>query len=320
MRSTLAATLLSLLVACGSSARQNTGDAGPNAGDGGNNGTNCAATGVDLVYVVSQANEFMSFDPTKLPSQSAFTNIATLNCPSTLPPADPNATGPSAPFSMSVDRQGTAWVLYNSGEIFKVAITTGACSASGYVPLQNNMSLFGMGFVTDSMGANTEKLYIAGGDVSPVAGGKLAVIDTTVSSPMPTILGTISATAENSPELTGTSEGKLYGFYPGVTNSFVQEIARSGSGAGGPAGTAWPLTGGLGGTVSAWAFAQWGGKFYIFVTTGDGVITPSNSTVRVIDKATGAYSTPLQNLPYQIVGAGVSTCAPIVIGKTSPQP
>jgi hypothetical protein len=35
--------------------------------------------------------------------------------------------------------------------------------------------------------------------------------------------------------------------------------------------------------------------------------------VRSIDRATNTYTVVLQNLPYQIDGAGVSTCAPSVI-------
>lgn len=74
------------------------------------------------------------------------------------------------------------------------------------------------------------------------------------------------------------------------------------------------IPGGLGGQVRAWAFAQWGGKFYIFVTTQN-LIGTTNSTVRTIDRATGQSATILQNLPNIIVGAGVSTCAPVVIGR-----
>jgi hypothetical protein len=280
----------------------------------------CTADGVDLVYVVSDANDFFSFDPRKLPSTAAFTPIGNgkLSCSPQLPPADPTATGPAQPFSMSVDRMGVAWVLYNSGEIFKVSITTGACTPSGYVAKQNNMILFGMGFVTDTSGGNSEKLYLGGGAVSPNPGGKLASVDTTAMPLKPTILGSITASSEYSPELTGTSEGKLYGFYPGLTRSFVQEIAKSGATAGMPVGPEYALTGGLGNTVQDWAFAQWGGKFYIFVTTVDALGQNPNSTVRVIDKATGAYSTVLSNLPCNIDGAGVSTCAPVVIGRTAP--
>ena len=55
----------------------------------------------------------------------------------------------------------------------------------------------------------------------------------------------------------------------------------------------------------------------VFVTTQD-LIGNTNSTVRSLDRATGAYASILQNLPYRIVGAGVSTCAPVVIGRELP--
>ena len=50
----------------------------------------------------------------------------------------------------------------------------------------------------------------------------------------------------------------------------------------------------------------------MFVTTqnGSGV---ENSTVRSIDRTTGTYTVVLQNLPYFIDGAGVSTCAPTTL-------
>src|SRR6478736_7746569 len=40
----------------------------------------CTADGVDLVYVVDEQNDFMSFDPRKLPA-NPFTMIGTLACP-----------------------------------------------------------------------------------------------------------------------------------------------------------------------------------------------------------------------------------------------
>jgi hypothetical protein len=52
--------------------------------------------------------------------------------------------------------------------------------------------------------------------------------------------------------------------------------------------------------------------FYVFVTTSDGNGN-RNSTVQAIDRASGNYSVVLQNLPYYIDGAGVSTCAPSTI-------
>ena len=270
----------------------------------------CTADGVDLVYVVDEQNDFMSFDPRKLPG-NPFTVIGTLACPTTGTSIQ-NPPGAVTPFSMSVDRTGVAWVEYTSGEIFNVSLTTAACTASGYVPRAGGMDLFGMGFVTDTSGGDTEKLYQAGGGDAAEPNGALAVIDPANGQLTPSKLGTLTATSDFSPELTGTNEAKLFGFFPVITSgpSFVQEIDKA-SGAG--AGSAFDLgTTGLGDNIRDWAFAQWGGVFYVFVTTDDGTGT-LNSTVRSVDRATGTYTVVLQNLPYQIDGAGVSTCAPSVV-------
>jgi hypothetical protein len=310
---TLIIALTATLSACGPGARSGTDAKGTGGDDGGGDGNgsslNCTADGVDLIYVVDDENNFSSFNPRNLgTATSPFTKIGTLNCPTQMQPVE--AGGTVNPFSMSVDRNGTAWVLYSTGEVFKVNITNAACTASGYTARQMNMLLFGMGFVTDAMGANSEKLFLGGGTASAAPGGKLGKVDTTASSPTVAVLGNLRSDTEQSPELTGTSEGKLYGFYPGARKAFVQEINR-GTGAG--VGPEQAIPGGLGGTASAWAFAFWGGKFYIFVTTGNPALGNQKSSVRVIDRSTGAASTPLPDLPNHIVGAGVSTCAPVVV-------
>jgi len=279
--------------------------AGQACGVGGTCERSCTADGVDLVYVVDEANHLMSFDPRKLDAgQDPFTTIGTLACQPQLTSVPGRDGQPVTPFSMSVDREGTAWVMYTSGEIFKVSIQDASCQPSPYVARQANLLLFGMGFVTDTAGGMTEKLYVGGGRADTGPNGQLAVIDTTVAAPSPTVLGTLSAVAESAPEMSGTSESKLFAFYPGVAKAYVQEVNKTN---GAPLGQEFLIPGGLGGAVRAWAFAQWGGRFYIFVTVG------TNSTVRVIDRATGTYSQPLQNLPNLIVGAGVSTCAPVVV-------
>jgi len=270
----------------------------------------CTADGVDLVYVVDESNQFLSFDPRKLPNDP-FSLIGTLNCPVTggsiqIP------SGPVTPFSMSVDRDGVAWVEYSSGEVFNVSLTDASCTATSYVKQASGMNLFGMGFATDGANTDTEKLYIAGGGQSAEPNGKFASVDTHGMMYTPQLLGDITASSDFSPELTGTNEGKVYGFYPIITSgpAYVQEIDKT---TGAPVGMQYPLgTTGLGGQIRDWAFAQWGNKFYIFITTQDGNGV-RNSTVRSIDKVTGTYKIELQNLPYFIPGAGVSTCAPSVL-------
>jgi hypothetical protein len=279
---------------------------------GGGCTTSCTADGVDLVYVVDEQNDFMSFDPRKLPS-NPFTTIGTLNCPTTGPSILINVTN-VVPFSMSIDRNGIAWVLYTSGELFKVSLANAICTAAGNTVGAGGMNLFGMGFVTNGAMSDGEKLYLSGGNTDPSASPKkLAYDDTHGGNLTPTRAGTITASpAEVAPELTGTNEGKLYGFFPNLTQvAYVQEISKTDGSA---VGMTWNLgNSGLGTNVNDWAFAQWGGTFYIFVTTSDSGNANRNSTVRTIDRMTGQYTTVLDNLNYYIDGAGVSTCAPTTL-------
>lgn len=266
----------------------------------------CAEEG-KYIYVVDETYRLLRFDPTMESSLSAFSVIGNLSCPASASWPDWGGVGPATPFSMSVDRTGRAWVLYTSGEIFWVSTDDASCQATGFVKGQQSFQLFGMGFVSDSAGSNAEKLYIAGGPAIDLSTGMsdLAFVD-------PTSLGITQrgplATAEYSPELTGTGAAELYAYYPGATNSFVAKIDKMT----GQSLQQWPLPG-LDQDVMAWAFAHWGGRFYIFVTTTDLFTGSNNSRVLRLDPMTGATVTLQQNLPYIIVGAGVSTCAPIII-------
>ena len=60
---------------------------------------------------------------------------------------------------------------------------------------------------------------------------------------------------------------------------------------------------------TAWAFAFWGGDFWIFLTKGSETAT----TVYQIDGMTGTIKGTTAAPGRTIVGAGVSTCAPVVI-------
>ena len=270
----------------------------------------CTADGVDLVYGVDEQNDFMSFDPRKLPN-NPFTVIGKLNCPNNGTSIQTGNTV-AMPFSMSVDRDGVAWVLYTTGELFKVSLTTAQCTKANNTIGAGGMDLFGMGFALDSAMTDTEKLYLVGGNRDPsTTPRKLGYDDTHNGSLTPTVVGNIAATSDYSPELTGTNEGKLFGFYPNITSiPFVQEIDKAGGAA---VGQKWNMgSAGLGSGIRDWAFAQWGGTFWIFVTT-ENTSGVRNSTVRSIDRTSGTYQTVLSNLPYYIDGAGVSTCAPSVI-------
>lgn len=251
----------------------------------------CSDDAVKLIYLVDSANDFLSFDPRLLPDDP-FRLIGKLNC----------GFGLGSPFSMSVDRSGIAWVVYDNGQLFKVDITNARCTPTGFVRGATGSATFGMGFATDVPGGDSEKLYLAANNGS----NALHALDT-AHTLQPKQVGTIAATTTESPELTGGADAKLYGFYPATSDvAFVQEIDRASGAAVGP-----KLT--LGsrslGDVNAYAFAQWAGVFYIFTTTFDGNFDFSN-TVHTVNRVTGKYEVTMTNIPFRITGAGVSTCAP----------
>jgi len=309
------------VIACGPGPRPNQSDddddtdGGPTQCDGASCTPQCGSNSKDLIYVLDNQEHLHSFDPRLLSQgEGAFTDLGELDCPHSRWPID-GSDREVTPMSMSVDREGNAWVHYTSGEIFRVPIDhLDQCVQTNYDPGQAGMDLFGMGFVTETTGSNTEKLYIGGGDITSVPGGDLAVIDPTGMPPRATKLGDLTDDGEHSPELTGTGGGELWGFYPGIDEAWVQQIDRS---SGSPLGPRKEIPNGLGGpgatpSVTAWAFAQWDGTFYIFATTKPGEQFPPDSSLRLISP-NGAYEKRLEYMPWVIVGAGVSTCAPYVV-------
>ena len=279
---------------------------GGGGGDGGGSADgNCQTSGNDLVFVVNENEDLLSFDPQKLGSGDPFTLIGQLDCPAGAPYPDVGDGNAATPFSMSVNRSGNAWVLYSSGEIFKVSITDASCSPTNYQRGQDGFELFGMGFVSDTAGSDAETLYISGG----AAGTQDQVGDLGLIAPDNMMVSSIGGLpdAEYSPELTGTAKAELYAYFPGSYSSFVARIGKDDASKQqtwdvSPLGFADP---------EAWAFAHWGGKFYIFITSNNGI--SSVSKVRELDPATGQESVVISDSDYKVVGAGVSTCAPVVV-------
>ncbi len=182
-----------------------------------------------------------------------------------------------------------------------MSTTDASCQLSPFQKGLSGYELFGMGFVSDEPGSDKEALYISGGSSSDLNSGNVACLDP-VSLQITTV-GPIPQ-AEYSPELTGTGNAVLYAYFPGTTNSFVAQLDKTT----GQITEQWGLPP-LSGQVRAWAFAHWGGKFYVFITTQDGSVLHSN--VLRLDPNTGQADTILVDTGHVIVGAGVSTCAPV---------
>lgn len=238
----------------------------------------CANVAATRIFLISQENELLSFEPLTL----SFASIGKIACPGT------SAT----PASMAVDRRGIAYTCFSDGNLFALNTASGSCTATNFVRDQKGFSTFGMGYAALSDGG--DRLYVVdyNGRVAPTTLGWIDTSSFTLS-----VIGTLQP-AEQTCELTGTGDGRLFGFclLPAGGSMILQidpndgrVVAQNKLNAGQP--------------NNGWAFAYWGGVFWLF--TGDG----RTSLVTRWDPTTGT-ETNVSTRPGSIVGAGVSTCAP----------
>ncbi len=302
------ALLLGLAVGCGSAAEKSTFDDADGAGgqpqfaggggassgggaqagsgggfqqQGGAPGTapNCDEVGASIFVVSSPNSNLLKFDP----KTYAFTQIGKLNCPA----------GLATPFSMAIRRDGNAYILYSNGRIYRASTKDASCSDSGYTPNQQGFSQFGMGYVSDGPGSQAETLYVMDNGAAGLAkipdDGKLVKV-----------AQFDGGLAGRSGEVTGTGEGRLFGFFVDISNAKKTSVAEIDRATGHVISN---VAQGLP-QINAWAFAHWGGSFYLFNGSGGGSrvhkYTPGKGTTQVVADA-----------GQSIVGAGVSTCAPI---------
>jgi hypothetical protein len=258
--------------------------------------------GAQYIYLVDENNHFFRYNPA-LPKGQRYMDLGALNCPST--GQCPNGLGgmaPATPFSMGVDRNAIAWVLYCDGSLFHVDINNNiACTGTSFAKNQAGFEVFGMGFSADAPMSMAETLFISGGaytmiDMGSAQFGKIAFPAMTVSS-----VGTV---ATGWPELTGTGDAELWGFFP--SDMGMPRVAKLNKASGTDATTYNVPT--IVGMPQAWAFGFWCDGFYIFLKRA----TDPSTIVTHVKRADGSVDTFDDTPGHTIVGAGVSTCAPIV--------
>lgn len=277
------------------------GGTGGGASGGGGGGTSgIPDAGVDgcseaarLVYVVDQDKTLSSFDPRQAGSPNAFVDLGKLSCP---------ARSLAEPFSMSVDRQAVAWIIYDSGELFTVNLRVSplTCVKTTFAP-QQNVGKFGMGFAANAVGSSEETLFVSG---SPLSGSLSSTKFGTLATTPPytlSLLGTLTG----APELTGTGDAKLFGFFPDATQPRVAQLDKA---SGTEVTPKWDASA-LAGYPLAWAFAFWGGDFWIFLERD----VDQSTNVWRLNGQTGQVTDVHLDTGRRIVGAGVSTCAPVTI-------
>ena len=229
----------------------------------------------DLVYVIDRGDEAIyTFNPATL----SFDLVGELDC----------GIWAGSPGSMAITREGVAYVRYSDNTVYSVDLETMNCEETSYDG--DEYGAFGMGFATNSDSTWRDKLYVANHS-------QLAVIDTETWSR--TVFGTLSSQSE----LTGNAAGELWAILPLETPAQVVRLNK----ATGSVEDAITITGTPSPSdIDTFAFATWSGDFFIFIRTyGMG---QSTDVYRL--SADGNTTLVAEGTGMDVVGAGVSTCAP----------
>ena len=190
---------------------------------------------------------------------------------------------------MAVSRSGLAYVRYSDDSLYEIDLATLSCRPTDYRS-PSGFDSFGMGYATDDADTWQDQLYIADKD-------QVGLLNT--ATWQLTMVGSMPSQAE----LTGNSAGELWAFLPLESPPALARLEKS-------SGAEEERLRMMGfpdvGDIDTFAFAAWGGEFWLFVRTyGMG---SSTDVYRVT--ADGTLSRVLEDVGFDVVGAGVSTCAP----------
>ena len=162
-----------------------------------------------VIYAVDMFAHLYKFDPVSF----AFTMVGPLDCNGN--------EGSLAAFAL--DRNGDGWLSFTDGNLYKVNVSTAACSTTAYDPkantLQKGWDLFGMGTAWDDAGRTSDTLYVSS------SAGQLGKIDRTNFTL--SLIGTYGSTWDGTANLTGTGDGRLFGFDVDFSPAQFAEIDKS---------------------------------------------------------------------------------------------
>jgi len=244
----------------------------------------------DGIFVLSKTAQLWKYFPVKNELQM----LGALDCG--LPPST---------FSMGVDREGFAWVQFSDQEIRKVDITdVSQCSDPGFVTGQDGITNFGMAFVSNSAQDPCDRLH--GNHYNFKAeGDKIAEFFSV--DPDSLKLVQLGKSDYGLAEVSGTGDGRAF-LFAGPDPSRLVEVDKNT----GATKSVLPLPGVT--TGGGFAFAFFAGDFYFFTDAeSDGTSEVTHLDFDDSDKnGQQDLQVVLQDAPIRIVGAGVSTCAPII--------
>lgn len=218
------------------------------------------------IYVLATDKSLYRFYPAKL----EFVRVGTLGC----------ATA-AGTFSMAIARNGVAWVEFTDGSVWSVDTTNASCKPTTFVTGQKGFETFGMGFSKNEGEEKGETLY--------VAGDGLAALDTKTFQ-----LSFKGSLTYGRTELTGLGTD-LYAY--SIESGVIAGLDKNNG------NTKVTYRTSAIDPFGGFAFAHWGGDFWVFTGQTTSRVTryrPTTDESTVVVPDTGML----------IVGAGSSTCAP----------
>lgn len=235
----------------------------------------------DHAFLLTSSGELFSFNPDTL----ATISLGILNCGASLN-------------SMAVARNGATYVSSMSGDLYQVDVTRRTCSELPFDRRQLVGQDYGMGFVSDA-NSQGESLFIAEQNTMISSSVRLSTID----------LATYRLTphgdfAPGVPmmEVTGTGDGRLYGFH--VARDLMPAGLYALDKKNAHVLAEFPIE--LLPETQSFHFIFWGGGIYIFQAS----FRDAHSSVYRLDLFDRTVSL-MGTVEPKVVGAGVSTCAPL---------
>jgi len=201
------------------------------------------------------------------------------------------------------------------GALFQVDTSTAHCTPTSYALAQNERKIFDLAFSTtgstETLFSSTTCCYDDAGGVTVTnhGGGGLATI--AMPSLSLSLVGDYTGLFAGYPcALAGTGDGRFFGFFPNVNDpdggvaQILAQVDRTSGATPNPIVLSSAVH-----TGAAFAFSFWGGDFWFYAANSSGT---SSDVTRFRYSTDQSYSVVVMDTGMTIIGAGVSTCAPLV--------
>lgn len=274
--------------------------------------TSCRTDVADFIYFVARQGNASALTLYQFaPATLQLTALGPLSCPDI----------ESSIASVSVDRNGSLWLVHPMGAIYRAPLTGGACtvvSGTDIEPL-SDYYVSSAAFAADAAGSDAESLYsISNRTTSEPTQFRhtQATLETTLIAALNPAQSPIADAAGwgRIPILTGTGDGRLFSLSLPDGNAGLTKLAQIDRTTGLQTGTPRQFASEFSGSNSA-AFAFWGGDFWLF-THHEATADTNHYLQLVVTRYRTQASTASVVATFgdiRPLGAGVSTCAPVVL-------